>query len=124
MTVMNMIAWLWTNATYVALFLGVVYMCLHNFRVKRTERCYDGVPKIITESVEKINNGLIPAFMGDALRSQLPEREKYELSAEAMPIFPHKHDYDPIWCVRINAKGVGIDSGFDTLINRHGEIVS
>lgn len=100
------------------------WLVLWVIRSERDERMYDGVPKAITSRVTEINAGLIPSDMEAALSKWLEEKgEDYTLRAEALPIF-HDDGYAPEWNVKVTVQGDGIDSGFDALFNRRGEILT
>lgn len=115
------ISFLFINSPWVCVALAFTWLMLWTFRTEREERAYDGVPKPVIQRAKEINAGLVPHDMMPALKQWLPEGEDYTLSAEVVPIFKER-DHDPTWCVRVKAKGDGIDSGFDALFNRHGEI--
>lgn len=103
--------------------LGFMNLALYCYRTAREERSYDGVPKFIIYRTKEINAGMIPSDMKAALSQWLPEGEQYTLKAEAIPIL-QEHEKAPTWCIRVSAQGDGIDSGFDALFNRRGEILT
>lgn len=110
-----------SNSTWICAAMALAWFLTWTFRKDREDRMYDGVPKPVIQRAKEINNGLIPHDMMPALKEWLPKGEDYTLTAEVVPIF-RERDHDPTWCVRVKAKGDGIDSGFDALFNRHGEI--
>lgn len=112
------------NSPYIAVGLGFAWLIAWGYRTERAERAYDGVPKPLIRRSKEINAGIIPDDMATALKQWLPDgSEEYTLKAEVMPIFQER-DHEPTWCVRVIAEGDGIDSGFDALFNRHGEILT
>ncbi len=104
-------------------FLAFTNLILWCIRSARDERLYDGVPKYILHRVKEINAGLLPADMAVTLKQWMPEGEDVKLRAEASPIFQERGTA-PTWCIRVSAQGDGIDSGFDALFNRRGEILT
>ena len=103
--------------------LAFMNLILWSIRSARDDRMYDGVPRYVLHRVKEINAGLIPSDMAVALKKWMPEGEDVKLRAEASPIFQERGTA-PTSCIRVSAQGDGIDSGFDALFNRRGEILT
>lgn len=100
-----------------------VFVVIWSIRSEMDERLYDGVPKSIINTVNEINGDLMPRGMQIAIDKWLPQGERFAIEAEAYPIF-HDDTNEPLWSVRIIAKGVNDNSVHDALFSRHGEKLS
>lgn len=107
----------------ILLIAACVFVMVWSVRSELDERLYDGVPKPIISMVNQINGDITPPGMQAAIDKWLPKGERFAVEAEAYPIF-HDDTNEPLWSVRIIAKGVSDNSVHDALFNRYGEKLS